>query len=103
MDAIRLLFFEKFANQSASNFLRLLIKIFQSIVQSGIEKKSQKLIADLKQFIKDKSVSFDEKKFDQEMTKELTETPRKDGRQAEEIDLDGTKVLKVKGKNIFGP
>jgi len=35
------------------------------------------------------------------MIKEHTETPRNDDREAEEIDLDKIKVLKVKGKNIF--
>lgn len=95
------LFFEKFCNQFGIKFFAIVDKDFSINRSKRNRENHKKLIADLKQFIKDKSVSFDEKKFDQEMTKELTETPRKDGRQAEEIDLDGTKVLKVKGKNIF--
>lgn len=95
------LFFEKFCNQFGIKFFAIVDKDFSINRSKWARENRKKLIADLKQFIKDKSVSFDEKKFDQEMTKELTETPRKDGRQAEEIDLDGTKVLKVKGKNIF--
>jgi AAA15 family ATPase/GTPase len=95
------LFFEKFCNQFGIKYFAIVDKDFSINRSKWHRENRKKFTADLKQFIKDKGISFDEKKFDEEMKKELTETPRTDDREAEEIDLDGVKVLKVKGKNIF--
>jgi len=94
-------FFEKFCNQFGIEFFAIVDKDF-SITRSKWSRENRKrLISDLKQFIKDKQVNFDEIKFDQELAKELTETPRTDERKAEEVNADGTKILKVERKNIF--
>jgi len=95
------LFFENFCNQFGIKFFAIVDKDFSINRSKWARENRKKFTADLKQFIKDKSISFDEKKFDKEITKELTESPRKDDREAEEIELDKTKVLKVKGRDIF--
>lgn len=95
------LFFEKFCNQFGIKYFAIVDKDFSINRSKWHRENRKKITAELKQFIKDKCISFDEKKFDEEMKKELTETPRTDDREAEEISLDGVKVLKVKGKNIF--
>lgn len=95
------LFFEKFCSQFGVEFFAIVDKDFSITRSKWSRENRKKLISDLKQFIKDKQVNFDEIKFDQELAKELTETPRTDERKAEEVDTDGTKILKVEGKNIF--
>jgi AAA15 family ATPase/GTPase len=95
------LFFEKFCGKFGIKYFAVVDKDFSINRSKWHRENRKKFIADLKQFIKDKEINFDESKFDQELKKELKETPRTDDREAEEIDLDKVKILKVKGKNIF--
>lgn len=95
------LFFEKFCDQFGIKFFAIVDKDFSIHRSRWARENRKRFIIDLKQFIKDKNVSFDESKFDQEIRNELIETTRNDDREAEEFILDKTKVLKVKNKNIF--
>lgn len=95
------LFFEKFCTQFGINFVAIVDKDFSINRSKWARGNRKKFIIDLKQFIKDKGISFDENKLDEEMTKELSETQRTDERAVEEIDVEEVKILKVKDKNIF--
>jgi len=95
------LFFEKFCNQLGINFFAIVDKDF-SIQRSKWSRSNRKrTIKDIKDFIRENNIDFNETEFDEKMSQELTEKPRTDERKVEEIEVDGTKIWKVKNKNIF--
>ncbi|MFW9878741.1 MAG: ATP-dependent endonuclease [Candidatus Thorarchaeota archaeon] len=61
----------------------------------------QRFISDIKKFIKDNGIDFNLEDFEKAMEKELIEKPRKGEREVQEIEVNGTKLWKVKDTNIF--
>jgi len=95
------LFFEKFCTQLGINFFAIVDKDF-SVQRSKWSRSNRKrFIKDMRDFIRDKNINFDETEFDDQMSQELTEEPRTNEGDVEEIDVDSVKIWKVKNKNIF--
>ncbi len=95
------LFFETFCKQFDIDFYALVDKDFSVERSKWVRGNRQKFIKDVKTFIQTKKINFDVEKFEEEMAKELTESPRTDERKIEDIEFNSIKIAKVQNKNIF--
>lgn len=95
------LFFEDFCEKYGVSFCAIVDKDFSIERSKWSRGNRQRLLKDVKKFVKEKAISFDESKFDEEMAKELSERPRTGEREAEKIKVGRTHIHKVKGKNVF--
>lgn len=94
-------FFEKFCEQFGINFFAIVDKDF-SVERSKWHRSNRvSFIKDIKDFIKVNSIRFDEKRFDNQLSKELIEKPKEGNKKIEAIEVNGTEIWKVYNKNIF--
>jgi len=95
------LFFERFCEEFGIDFYAVVDKDF-SIKRSKWSRSNRKrFIKDIKEFIEEKLIEFDESVFNEQMEQELSEIPQTDEREAVEIDAEGTKIWKVRDKQIY--
>lgn len=97
----RTLFFEEFSHQFGLNFMAIVDRDFSFRRSVWSRGRSKEWVERIKKFINDNKINFNESAFTAAMANEFSESPEKGDKEAELIQANDTKILKVINKNIL--